>query len=72
MIDDGLEEARKDLAKIKASLETTLASLELVPAKPGVCDKDVRARALEEVKKTLQSLEQLALTMGGIPAPVLH
>ncbi|GAB0078635.1 hypothetical protein TOC8171_40390 [Pseudomonas syringae] len=27
MIDDGLEEARMDLAKIKASLETSLAPL---------------------------------------------
>lgn len=72
MTDDGLDEARKDLAKIRASLETTLAALEFVPEKPGVCDKDIRARALDEVKKTLESVDVLAQTMGGIPAPVRH
>ncbi|GAB0084342.1 hypothetical protein I4I80_02630 [Pseudomonas syringae pv. tomato] len=72
MIDDGLEEARMDLAKIKASLETSLAALELVPIEPGAEAIAVRARVVEEVKQTLQSVELLAQNIGGIPAPVLH
>lgn len=72
MIDDGLEEARKDLAKIRASLEITLAALELVPIEPGAAAIAVRARVMKEVKQTLQSVELLAQNIGGIPAPVLH
>jgi|GEM_PF-6312710 len=72
MTDDGLDEARKDLAEVRRRLENTLAMLELTPAKPGIRESEAKAKALASIKETLKSVDELAQNIGGLPAPVRH
>ncbi|WP_426237383.1 hypothetical protein [Pseudomonas sp. TWP3-2] len=72
MTDDGLGKAREDLAEVRRRLENTQAMLELAPMKPGIRESEAKAKALASIKETLQSVEALAQTLGGIPAPVRH
>lgn len=72
MNDDGLDEARKDLALARQRLENTLALLELAPAPEGVRESEARAKVLTGIKEALQSVDALALTVGDVPVTLRH
>lgn len=72
MGNDGLDEARKDLAEVRSRLENTLAILEMAPMTPGVQESEAKAKTLAALKETLQRVDDLAQTFGGVPAPLRH
>lgn len=67
-----LDEVRKEVAKIRDSLEFAHMAVELPPEKDDLAHAQAKARALKELQRATESLESLAAQLGDIPAPVRH
>lgn len=69
---DSLDQARQKVAEIRESLEITRFAVELYQDNGDPGHAQAKARALEELKKTVDSVELLAANLGGVPAPACH
>lgn len=69
---DSLDQARQKVAEIRESLEITRFAVELYQDNGDPSHAQAKARALEELKKTVDSVELLAANLGGVPAPACH
>ena len=72
MTDKYLNETRQKVAEIRASLETAQITIELSPDKEDPTFAQAKRKALNELQRTIESVELLAAKLGGVPAPVRH
>jgi hypothetical protein len=72
MTDKYLDETRQKVAEMRASLESAQIAIELSADKGDPALAQAKRRAINELQKTIESVELLAANLGGVPAPVRH
>lgn len=72
MTKDPLDEARQQMAKIRAHLETAQAALDMSDSAADPNHAQAKARALKMLQEAADSADVLAVALGGVPAPVRH
>lgn len=72
MSDTSLDEARQNIAQMRASIEAAQIAIELSFDDRDPAYADAKARALKELYRVAESIESLSAQLGGVPAPVRH